>query len=393
MLELCEALDRGTDFRHIEGFWVKTADGVIRNGNRQDLVDVEALPFHDRELYDKYGFFRHSHYLRVMAGRGCPFHCSFCTNPVLMDHFGGKRYVRKRSPQSAIAEIEHTIARHPDRVKFLFFIDEVLWVKNDWLREFFQLYKERIHLPFTGNFRFGAIQEEDVKLLAEAGATGLIFATETGDEAQRRGLLNKPVGNEQIVKIAGWLHKYGISFSASAFFGLPGDTVADHVRRLDFFRTINPTYLWTTFFQPYPGLALTKQEHVQRHVPEGKRFEVTLHHDMYLDLPDRERLINLKKVYFLCAKFPRLTPLLVWLTKFNVPPLFTLLFGLHFAYYIFLFERVSLFQFLVHVRNFAVNPFLRKKQPMAGSGRPFTPSDRKAPKQLPVLDERVSIRR
>src|SRR6185503_2328934 len=260
MLELCDALDRGADFSHIEGFWVKTPDGIVRNRNRQDLVDVEVLPFHDREMYNKYGFFRHSHYLRVMAGRGCPFHCSFCSNPVLMDHFGGKRYIRKRTPESMIAEIEHTISRHPTKVKFLFFIDEVLWVKNDWLREFFQLYKERIRLPFTGNFRFGAIREEDVKLLADAGATGLIFATESGDEAQRKGLLNKPVSNEQIIKIAGWLRKYKISFSASAFFGLPGDTVDDHVRRLEFFRTINPTYLWTTFFQPYPGLALTKQE-------------------------------------------------------------------------------------------------------------------------------------
>jgi radical SAM superfamily enzyme YgiQ (UPF0313 family) len=115
MLELCDALDRGADFSHIEGFWVKTPDGIVRNRNRQDLVDVEVLPFHDREMYNKYGFFRHSHYLRVMAGRGCPFHCSFCSNPVLMDHFGGKRYIRKRTPESMIAEIEHTISRHPTK--------------------------------------------------------------------------------------------------------------------------------------------------------------------------------------------------------------------------------------------------------------------------------------
>jgi hypothetical protein len=46
---------------------------------------------------------------------------------------------------------------------------------------------------------------------------------------------------------------------------------------------------------------------------------------------------------------------------------------LHFTYYIFLFERVSFYQFLVHVKNFAINPFLRKKQPMASTGRPYTP--------------------
>ena len=87
-------------------------------------------------------------------------------------------------------------------------------------------------------------------------------------------------------------------------------------------------------------------------------------------------------MYFLCAKFPRLTPLLVWLTKFNVPPLFTVLFGLHFTYYIFLFERVSFVQFLMHVRNFAVNPFLRKKQPLttpAGHSRPAAPAASNCP--------------
>ena len=91
-------------------------------------------------------------------------------------------------------------------------------------------------------------------------------------------------------------------------------------------------------------------------------------------------------MYFLCAKFPRLTPLLVWLTKFNFPPLFTVLFGLHFTYYIFLFERVSFVQFLMHVRNFAVNPFLRKKQPLTTTGRPFTPGGT-GRKQLPVLNQ------
>ncbi|MEZ5416727.1 MAG: hypothetical protein R2708_05220 [Vicinamibacterales bacterium] len=49
-------------------------------------------------------FFRHSHYLRVMAGRGCPFRCSFCSNTVMMDHYGGARaYVRKKDSTMACA--------------------------------------------------------------------------------------------------------------------------------------------------------------------------------------------------------------------------------------------------------------------------------------------------
>ena len=289
-----------------------------------------------------------------------------------MDHFGGKRYIRKRSPETAVAEIEHTIKNHPAAVKFIFFIDEVFWVKNEWLREFLPLYKERIGLPFNANFRFGGIKEEDIELLAEAGATIMTVAIESGSEEQRKGIMNKPVTNKHILQVTGWMHKYGIKFGSSAFFGLPGDTVEDHVERLDFYREANPTYLWTTFFQPYPGLSLTENEDIQRYMPKAKDFDVTLHHDMYLDLPDRDRLVNLKKVYFLCMKFPAVSPFLVWLTQYRIPLLFDFLFGLHFTYYVFRFERISFFQYLSHVKVFALNPVLRKKQPLQNIGRPFS---------------------
>jgi radical SAM superfamily enzyme YgiQ (UPF0313 family) len=378
MLELCAALDAGRDHSRIHGFWVKTPDGIVRNPMREELVDLDEQPYVDRAMYDRYFFFRHSPYLRVMLGRGCPFRCTFCTNPALIDHFGGmKRYVRKRSPASAIAEVEHLIARHPRRVKHVFVIDEVLWVKNDWLREFLALWKERIGLPFSANFRFGGITEDDIRLLAEAGAGPVGIATETGDEEQRKTLLGKPVSDEQILQVTRWLHRYGIEFGSSAFFGLAGDTVADHVRRLPFFRTVNPTYLWTTFFQPYPGLALTRHEDVQRHMPESAAFESTVHHDMYLDLPDRSRLVNLKKVYYLMMKYPRSERPLLWLTKFRIPFLFDLLFLSHFMFFVFWAERISFLQWLHHLKVFALNPLLRKKQPLASTGRPFVPPSRK----------------
>lgn len=360
MVALCAAVDARSDYSQIGGLWVKTPSGVVKNPLPADLEDLDALPFHDRPMYNKYAFFRHSHYLRLVLGRGCPFHCSFCTNPVLVKHYGGARYVRKLTPERAVAEIEHTVRNHPAKVKHIFFVDEVMWVRNDWLREFLTLYKERVHIPFTGAFRFGPVEEDDIRLMAEAGAKAMILAPESGDEAQRKGIMQKPVSDEQIIHIAALLRKNGISHGSSAFFGLPGDTVEDHVKRLDFFRKLDATYLWTTFFQPYPGIALTGDPEVRKYLPKEKKFEATLHHDMYLDVPDRERLVRVKKVYFLCMKFPALEPLLIWLTKFRIPLLFDGLFFLHFMYYAFVFERVSLFQWLVHVKIMGLNPILRK---------------------------------
>ena len=112
----------------------------------------------------------------------------------------------------------------------------------------------------------------------------------------------------------------------------------------------------------HPGLPLTEQAGVKEHLPADKEFEGTFHHDMCLDLPDRERLVNLKKVYYLCMLSPELTPLLVWLTRFRIPLLFDVLFVAHFAYYVFVFERTSFRQFLHHVRIFGINPILRRRR-------------------------------
>ena len=78
--------------------------GVVRRNASRELLNMDAMPMPDRGMYNKYVFFRHSHYLRVMAGRGCPFRCSFCSNTVMIDHYGGaKPYVRKKHPQRPCA--------------------------------------------------------------------------------------------------------------------------------------------------------------------------------------------------------------------------------------------------------------------------------------------------
>lgn len=95
-------------------------------------------------------------------------------------------------------------------------------------------------------------------------------------------------------------------------------------------------------------------------MPQDREYEMTLHHDMYLNLPDQERLVNLKKIYYLCVIWPWAANFLVWLTKFRIPILFDLLFTCHFTCYALTFERMSFMQFLVHIKIFGIAPLVKK---------------------------------
>lgn len=356
LLKLCQAIDSKSSIASIDSLWVKL-DGCIHKSPVSTPQPIDSLPYLDWTIYESYSFFRHSNVIRLRLGRGCPFRCSFCTNSYLRRYYGGhKRYLTKMSPERAVAEIEFHVAHRSPR--HIFFTDEVLWVENEWLRKFMQLYKEKVGLPFTANFRFGSIEEDDVRLMAEAGAERLIVATETGDENQRKTLLCKHVSNKQIFKVCGLMRKYGIKFVVSAFFGLPGDSVEGHLRQLDFYREIKPTYVWTTFFQPYPGTPLADDPSVLASLPKHKEFSATLHHDMYLDLPERKRLERLKKIYYLLVAFPGLEKFAIKLLDIVPGFIFDILFFVHFSYYVLTFENISLRQYIVHGVMLGIAPRL-----------------------------------
>lgn len=357
--QVCAQLDAKMPYQHIKGLWAKENGQIIKNEMPADLVDLDALPFYDRDMYDKYSFFRHSEYLRISLGRGCPASCAFCHSSFLRQHYGGGRYVRKMSPERAIEEIRYQVKRRK-KVKFIFFTDEVFWISKDWLRRFLKMYQENFAIPFSANFHFTSIEESDIKLFAEARVNNLIFAVESGDERVRSSLLHKYVKDRDIFKVAEWMRAQRIAYVSSAMFGLPQMSFDAHVAQVDFYRRLKPAYVWTVFFQAYPGLELTQHPDIRLQAINQKEFAPTVHHDMSVKGKDAYQLENLKKVYFLCIAFPWMSGFLISLSKLRLPIIFDLLFMIHFSYYIYRFERVSFFQFLIHVKVFGINPLLCK---------------------------------
>ncbi|MBN1134952.1 MAG: cobalamin-dependent protein, partial [Anaerolineae bacterium] len=135
MLELAEAIDRHADLTRLSNLWVKHNGSIVRNEMRNLIEDLDSLPHPDRDLYDKYPFFRRRGKRPLHLGRGCPYECAYCHNARKKALFRDKgKYVRWRSAEGVLAEIDEIKAH--GFVTVLHFIDDSFGINREWLKDF-----------------------------------------------------------------------------------------------------------------------------------------------------------------------------------------------------------------------------------------------------------------
>jgi len=332
-LELCNRLGRGEDYSSIPSLWVKSSKGIARNPVGMLVEDLDTLPFPDRDLYQKYGYFNHLDSIDAIAGRGCLFNCSFCMNGVLRDlHKGKGKYIRKFSPGHMIRELEEV--KRKFQPKSFTFVDELFTVNKSWVHEFSKKYKERIKLPFTCSVTADTIDDESAAWLADAGAYTISMGVETGNEQLRLGLLNKRVTNAQLEKAASALHRHGIGVLTSNVVGWPGETVDHAFETIELNQKIKTDYVYFTVFQPYPKLPLTNKLQAEGALAgiKPEDFNATMFRGSMLKQGNIHELTNLHKFFFLVFTFPWLKPLVRFLIRLPSNWFFDQIFILSYAW-------------------------------------------------------------
>ena len=359
IVDVGNALDAHQGLEDIPNLCV-SVDGEIRQNEVRPLIqDLDSLPFPDRSIYLGYPYFQGHQIIQMMTGRGCPYRCSFCHNHFQQKMYRHKgRYVRQRSVDSVIEEIKEIRDRFPLR-RAVAFNDDVLWVNLDWLFQFLDRYAREIRLPFGCTITPRRVNEDVVKALKEAGIVITGLACETGDEEIRRKVLRKPVANEEYLQTASLLRKYGIPFTTGTILALPGEDFNQALRSLELNWQLRPIFPWSSLFQPYPGIDLTQWAEDQGFIAPGAYVHIgeSFYNKSLLDQPDRDRLANLQKLYFLSVRFPWAFPAIRALTKLPPNPLFTFIFLAGYVYYLMTVQKLTFRQILTHSVRFALSGF------------------------------------
>ncbi len=219
--------------------------------------DLDFLPNIDRELFDYkrelncYFAPRHPFpHVTMIAGRGCPYNCSYC-QPAERSVFG--RHFRMRSVENVIQELRDLRGKYD--FKSITWWDDTFTVSPSWIYKFCDAYKkEGFNAEMLANSRADIIckNEEMIKRLSEVGLNWLVIGFESGNQ-RILDLLRKGTTVEQNYKAAEICKKYKIKILATFMMGLPTETKEEVKDTIRMIRTIKPEQPGPFYFTPIPG--------------------------------------------------------------------------------------------------------------------------------------------
>ena len=153
----------------------------------------------------------------VIASRGCPFTCSYCSCVNLRRLYpAGIRPVRFRSVENVILELEEA-KKHCRKIAFVHFYDEIFPNLPGWVDEFVEKYPVRIGLPFSIWGHPKMMDGEVLKKLVKVGLVEVIMGIQSGSPHIRRDVFHRYETNEDIAEATRLIHESGVFWASYDF--------------------------------------------------------------------------------------------------------------------------------------------------------------------------------
>jgi len=201
-------------------------DKAIATPRRSRIRDIDAIPepawHHFRindyvELGQPHGAVK-GRYMPMLATRGCPYKCSFCTSPQMWTQKWIARDYRK-----VVDEMEKYVAKYG--TTDFHFEDLTAIVRRDWILNFAgEIQKRKLNVTYQlpSGTRSEAIDKEVAVALKESGCSDFPFAPESGDVRILKSI-HKAVKLDALYKAADQAIEGGISVTCNFIIGFPED--------------------------------------------------------------------------------------------------------------------------------------------------------------------------
>jgi len=295
------------DFIGMKGFIYRRDGKTIETEPNERIKNLDEVPFPAMHLlrHDRYIMTFATHkkrpYLPLLATRGCPFKCAFCSEPLT------NPYVRFRSAKNIVDEIERWVKEIG--ITHFFFMDSNITLKRDQIKGVCEEILARdLQISFEGWTRANLVDREILLLMKKAGMIRISYGIESGDP-QILKIIRKEVALEDMRQAFKMTEEVGIEPACSVMLGLPGDTKASVQRTIKFVKSI-PQIRYSNFSiaNPYPGTemyswALEGRHGIRLMVEDFSGFRRYDDSPVSVNDMSKEDLIRLQKIGLLQIHF------------------------------------------------------------------------------------------
>jgi len=228
VVALADAFEQGRNPDQLEGLALRNTKGeIVINPRRKRIASIDEIPLPAWQLFNLEAYISHNQphgaargrFIPMLATRGCPFECTFCTSPQMWT----TKWVA-RKPQLVIDEMEKYIGQYG--IADFQFEDLTAIVRRDWILEFCgEIERRGLRLTFQlpSGTRSEGVDGEVASALKRAGCHEFAFAPESGDEAVLKSI-KKRVKLSRMFESARQTMDAGINLGCFFILGFPEDT-------------------------------------------------------------------------------------------------------------------------------------------------------------------------
>lgn len=202
--------------------------------------NIDAIPLPEYKYFDKRKYDKGK--LLMMASRGCPYYCKYCTT----NKIWGKN--RRHSVARVLIEIRRAIMDY--NVKDIFFVDDVFTYNSDWVYSLCDgISYENLIIRWGANARLDCIDVRMINVMRAAGCSALSFGF---DSVVSSLYVDGKYVKDEYVDMFVACKVVGIRTKLSIIIGVPGnvcdvDVIVDNIKFLD------PDEVSVHYFYPLPG--------------------------------------------------------------------------------------------------------------------------------------------
>lgn len=263
IVELVDALRDGRDLATVPGIAYRRGDSVQMNRRRTRRADIDdvAWPAWQHFKIETYsqqhyvgGMFTGDLSMPILATRGCPYQCTYCSSVNMWT----PKWI-PRDPIKVVDEIEHYVKVYG--AGSFPFQDLTAIIEKDWILRFCKELQRRnlkISWQLASGTRSEAIDSEVAEELRKSGMIMMSYAPESGSETTRK-YIKKKMKTDRLLGSLQSAASAGLNIAIFLVIGFPHDKVEHFEENFPFIDAVakaGASDLSISFYMALPGTEL-----------------------------------------------------------------------------------------------------------------------------------------